>query len=138
MEWLGFSEKIISPFRNSSAGDVAVAYLMYKLATPARYTVTLAGTNFAIKYLRQIGKMQPKTESSSLRTLAKDSRKELREKRRAVKKKTSQFEDKIQKTMKATMKQRQAYVKATFTKFRSKLRDKHKKNGKQKSSKKMN
>lgn len=57
---MGFSDKIISPFRNSSLGDVALAYLMYKLATPARYTVTLAGTNFAIKYLRKAGKVPAK------------------------------------------------------------------------------
>ena len=60
LEKLGFSDKIINPFRNSSLGDIALAYLMYKLATPARYTVTLAGTNFAIKYLRKAGKVPAK------------------------------------------------------------------------------
>ena len=60
LEKIGFSDKIINPFRNSSLGDIALAYLMYKLATPARYTVTLAGTNFAIKYLRKVGKVPAK------------------------------------------------------------------------------
>lgn len=60
LEKLGCSEKIINPFRNSSLGDAALAYLMYKLATPARYTVTLAGTNYAIRYLRRVGKVPAK------------------------------------------------------------------------------
>ncbi|KAL4235284.1 hypothetical protein ACF0H5_006922 [Mactra antiquata] len=135
MEWLGISEKIISPFRSSSLGDIALAYLMYKLATPARYTVTLAGTNYAIKYLRKVGKMQPKSESSSLRSLARDSRTELKEKRKAMKRKTSKQTYRMQskmknelKEMKSEMKERRAYVKATFTKFRSKLRERHNKN----------
>ena len=33
---------------------------MYKLATPARYTVTLAGTNYAIKYFRKVGRVPAK------------------------------------------------------------------------------
>ena len=41
LENLGVSEKIINPLRGSSAGYVALAYAMYKVATPARYTVTL-------------------------------------------------------------------------------------------------
>lgn len=51
MEKLNFSEKIITPFRSGGLGNVAVAYLMYKLATPARYTVTIGGTNLAIRYV---------------------------------------------------------------------------------------
>lgn len=60
LQKLGLSEKIITPFRSSSLGDVALAYLMYKLATPARYTVTLAGTNYAIKFFRKAGKVPAK------------------------------------------------------------------------------
>ena len=41
LENLGVSEKIINPLKGSSAGYVALAYVMYKVATPARYTVTL-------------------------------------------------------------------------------------------------
>ncbi|KAH3776510.1 uncharacterized protein C18orf19 homolog A-like [Dreissena polymorpha] len=79
MEWLGFSDRIINPFRNSSLGDVALAYLMYKLATPARYTVTLAGTNFMIPYLRKAGKIPPKNDSNSLRNLSKEKGKEVKQ-----------------------------------------------------------
>lgn len=41
LEWVGVSEKLITPVRDSSLGHIATAYLLYKIATPARYTVTL-------------------------------------------------------------------------------------------------
>lgn len=41
LESVGVSQKLIDPVRDSSLGHIAVAYLLYKIATPARYTVTL-------------------------------------------------------------------------------------------------
>jgi hypothetical protein len=41
LESMGISEKLINPLRDSSAGYIAVAYALYKIATPVRYTVTL-------------------------------------------------------------------------------------------------
>lgn len=41
LESLGVSETLINPVRDSSLGHIAIAYLLYKIATPARYTVTL-------------------------------------------------------------------------------------------------
>ncbi|KAK3576372.1 hypothetical protein CHS0354_018920 [Potamilus streckersoni] len=81
LEKLGCSETVIKPFRSSGLGIVAVAYLMYKLATPARYTVTLGGTNLMIRYLRKKGKIQPVPKGDSLRELYKDGRKELKERK---------------------------------------------------------
>lgn len=48
MQSWNFNETLIKPFRDSSLGHVAVAYLLYKIATPARYTVTL-GKEFVFK-----------------------------------------------------------------------------------------
>ena len=87
LEQLGLSETIIRPFKSSSLGFIAVAYLMYKLATPARYTVTLGGTNLAIRYLRKVGKMTPVPEGDRIRELYKDGKVELHEKRREIQKK---------------------------------------------------
>ncbi|XP_041376251.1 uncharacterized protein C18orf19 homolog A-like [Gigantopelta aegis] len=89
LEQLGLSETIIKPFKSSSVGFIAVAYLMYKLATPARYTVTLAGTNIAIHYLRKVGKMNPVPEGHRIRELYKDGKVELHEKGRMLQKKKS-------------------------------------------------
>lgn len=41
LESMGVSQKLIDPVRDSSLGHIAIAYLLYKIATPARYTVTL-------------------------------------------------------------------------------------------------
>jgi hypothetical protein len=41
LESLSISEKVINPLRDSSAGYIALAYALYKIATPIRYTVTL-------------------------------------------------------------------------------------------------
>ncbi|XP_055585901.1 protein FAM210A isoform X2 [Uranotaenia lowii] len=41
LESMGVSPKLIDPVRDSSLGHIAVAYLLYKIATPARYTITL-------------------------------------------------------------------------------------------------
>jgi hypothetical protein len=41
LESAGISEKVISPLRDSSAGYIALAYALYKIATPVRYTITL-------------------------------------------------------------------------------------------------
>lgn len=89
LESAGFSEKIINPFRAGGLGDYALAYLMYKLATPARYTVTIAGTNMVIRLLRSRGKIPPKSEEDSLRELVRQGRKQLDSKlRRERRKKT--------------------------------------------------
>nr|KAG5707482.1 hypothetical protein BaRGS_011986 [Batillaria attramentaria] len=79
LEKWNFSETFIKPFRAGGLGDIALAYLMYKLATPARYTVTLTGTNFAIRYLRRTGKMAPKSQEDSLRQLYKEGRLKLKD-----------------------------------------------------------
>ena len=44
LETLGTSEKILNYMRNSEAGYIALSYACYKIATPARYAVTVGGT----------------------------------------------------------------------------------------------
>ncbi|XP_062575586.1 protein FAM210A-like [Saccostrea cucullata] len=68
-------EKFVQVMKTS--GSYAGAYLMYKIATPARYTVTLGGTNMAIKYLRKSGKIPPVKEADKLGHLMKESKVEL-------------------------------------------------------------
>ncbi|KAJ9586936.1 hypothetical protein L9F63_019480 [Diploptera punctata] len=59
LENMGISEKLINPLRDSHAGYIAVAYALYKIATPIRYTVTLGGTTISIKYLKEWGYIKP-------------------------------------------------------------------------------
>lgn len=53
------SESILSHLRESSMGYLAVAYAMYKISTPLRYTVTLGGTTISINYLKKWGYIKP-------------------------------------------------------------------------------
>lgn len=41
LEYMNFSEKYVDLVRNSSAGNWAITYALYKLFTPLRYTVTV-------------------------------------------------------------------------------------------------
>ncbi|TSK34784.1 hypothetical protein Baya_4392 [Bagarius yarrelli] len=55
LEYIGLPDKLVSLLRDSQGGYALTAYAMYKLATPARYTVTLGGTSLSVKYLRKHG-----------------------------------------------------------------------------------
>ncbi|RLU20344.1 hypothetical protein DMN91_006952 [Ooceraea biroi] len=55
LEYMNFSEKYVNLVRNSSAGDWAITYALYKIFTPLRYTVTVGGTTIAIRQLSRLG-----------------------------------------------------------------------------------
>ncbi|XP_036371820.1 uncharacterized protein C18orf19 homolog A [Megalops cyprinoides] len=57
LEVIGFPEKIVNLLQSSQSGHAITAYAMYKIATPARYTMTLGGTSLSVKYLRKKGYM---------------------------------------------------------------------------------
>ena len=46
LENLGTSERIMNFLKESEVGYIALSYACYKIATPARYTVTLGGTTY--------------------------------------------------------------------------------------------
>ncbi|XP_076992187.1 protein FAM210A [Tamandua tetradactyla] len=57
LELMGLPDSIVSILKNSQTGNALTAYALFKIATPARYTVTLGGTSLAVKYLRRSGHM---------------------------------------------------------------------------------
>ncbi|XP_046638451.1 uncharacterized protein C18orf19 homolog A-like [Daphnia pulicaria] len=59
LENIGVGEKIINPLRNSSVGYYALTYALYKVASPARYAVTIGGTTLSINYLTRWGYIKP-------------------------------------------------------------------------------
>lgn len=87
LEWMGASEKILSHLRNSNAGYYALAYAMYKIATPARYTVTIGGTTLSINYLKKRGYIKPVPSSEQLKEMYEGKKEELIEKREEMKEK---------------------------------------------------
>lgn len=48
-------EKYIEPLKRGNMGNLAQAFLLYKLVTPLRYASTLAVTGSAIRYLKRRG-----------------------------------------------------------------------------------
>ncbi|KAM4568208.1 uncharacterized protein C18orf19 homolog A [Fundulus diaphanus] len=57
LEMIGLPESLVSLLRDSSSGYALTAYAIYKIATPARYAVTLGGTSLSVQYLRKHGYM---------------------------------------------------------------------------------
>ncbi|XP_032149420.1 protein FAM210A [Sapajus apella] len=57
LEFIGLPDSVVNILKNSQSGNALTAYAMFKIATPARYTVTLGGTSFTVKYLRSHGYM---------------------------------------------------------------------------------
>ncbi|NXD68188.1 F210A protein, partial [Eolophus roseicapillus] len=57
LELIGLPDTVVNILKNSQSGNALTAYALYKIATPARYTVTLGGTSISVKYLRKHGYM---------------------------------------------------------------------------------
>uniref|UniRef100_A0A1A7YKS0 Family with sequence similarity 210, member A n=1 Tax=Iconisemion striatum TaxID=60296 RepID=A0A1A7YKS0_9TELE len=55
LEMIGLPESLVDLLRDSSSGYALTAYAIYKIATPARYAVTLGGTSLSVQYLRKHG-----------------------------------------------------------------------------------
>nr|XP_061788890.1 uncharacterized protein C18orf19 homolog A-like [Nerophis lumbriciformis] len=55
LEVIGVPESLVGLLRESSSGYALTAYAMFKIATPARYAVTLGGTSLSVQYLRKHG-----------------------------------------------------------------------------------
>ncbi|XP_057554955.1 protein FAM210A [Hippopotamus amphibius kiboko] len=57
LELIGLPDSVVNILKNSQSGNALTAYALFKIATPARYAVTLGGTSFTVKYLRSHGYM---------------------------------------------------------------------------------
>lgn len=77
LEKWNFHEVMIKPFRDSSLGHVAVAYLLYKAATPARYAVTLGATTLSIRYLVLWGFIKPVPTRAELLQMYQDKKENI-------------------------------------------------------------
>ena len=86
LRWLGAPDTVMSPFLVPGVGNAAVIYLMYKLASPARYAVTIAGTQLAVRFLRHRGYLRvglPEAsgrKTDSLRSIVSDGRAKVKDK----------------------------------------------------------
>jgi len=65
LQFFGASDAYVEKLSNSSMGYAALAYGCYKLATPARYTVTVGGTTMTIKFLSDRGYLKTSKQVAS-------------------------------------------------------------------------
>lgn len=101
LEYYEFNEKIVNHLKNSHLGHIAIAYFLYKVATPARYAVTLGSTTFAIKFLSQRGIIKPMPSRDKLVQIYKDKKDDMKQKmtdkKDDMKQKQQAFRDKYMK-----------------------------------------
>ncbi|XP_070575326.1 uncharacterized protein C18orf19 homolog A-like [Ptychodera flava] len=77
---IGVGESIITAINTPTASGLLIAYAMYKIATPARYTITLGGTTFMVRYLRKKGVMdEAPPKDQTLREAMKESMSDMKE-----------------------------------------------------------
>ncbi|XP_016325560.1 uncharacterized protein C18orf19 homolog A-like isoform X2 [Sinocyclocheilus anshuiensis] len=96
LEYVGFPDKVVKLLENSQSGYALTAYAMYKIATPARYTVTLGGTSLSVKYLRKHGYMStPPPVKEYLQEKMEETKDRISERMEETKDK---FTEKLQET----------------------------------------
>lgn len=87
MKTLGFSESITNKLESghSTSAYLALAYALYKIATPLRYTVTLGGTTYSINKLKELGYIKPIPPKEKLVEMYEEKRDQLKEKKDLLK-----------------------------------------------------
>ncbi|XP_062384715.1 uncharacterized protein C18orf19 homolog A [Sardina pilchardus] len=96
LEYIGFPERLVRLLENSQSGYALTAYAMYKIATPARYTVTLGGTSISVKYLRMHGYLStPPPVKEYLQEKMEETKERLSEKMEETK---DRFSEKMEET----------------------------------------
>ncbi|XP_051262890.1 uncharacterized protein C18orf19 homolog B [Dicentrarchus labrax] len=96
LEMIGFPESLVGLLRDSSSGYALTAYAMYKIATPARYTVTLGGTSLSVQYLRKHGYLStPPPVKEYFQDKMEETKEKLTEKMEETKEK---FSEKMEET----------------------------------------
>lgn len=96
LEMVGLPESIVGLLRDSSSGYALTAYAMYKIATPARYTVTLGGTSLSVQYLRKHGYLStPPPVTEYIQDKMEETKERLTEKMEETK---ERFSEKMEET----------------------------------------
>ncbi|XP_072024734.1 uncharacterized protein [Amphiura filiformis] len=89
---MGVSEHHVNTMQNSGASNALMAYALYKIFTPVRYTVTVGATEMTVRYLRKKGYIKPTPPKE------KSYRDSMRETMTEMKDKAQDVRDKAQET----------------------------------------
>ncbi|XP_061676835.1 uncharacterized protein C18orf19 homolog A-like isoform X2 [Syngnathoides biaculeatus] len=96
LEMIGVPESLVGLLRESSSGYALTAYAMYKIATPARYAVTLGGTSLSVQYLRKHGYLStPPPVKEYFQDKMEETKEKLSEKMEETK---ERFSEKMEET----------------------------------------
>ncbi|OUC46846.1 hypothetical protein D917_07395 [Trichinella nativa] len=80
LESMGFSEQILNRLKQAPrAGNIALAYAMFKIVTPLRYTATIGVTAVSVKYLVRMGLIKPAPSKEQVKRFMEQKRFQLRE-----------------------------------------------------------
>lgn len=121
LEFIGLPDWIVGILRDSQGGYALTAYAMYKLATPARYTVTMGGTSLSVQYLRKHGYFStPPPVKEFLQDKMEETRELLTEKMEETK---ERFSEKMEET-KELLSERMEETKERFTETKDKFSEK--------------
>ncbi|XP_072251081.1 uncharacterized protein C18orf19 homolog B [Leuresthes tenuis] len=96
LEIIGLPESLVGLLRDSSSGYALTAYAIYKIATPARYAVTLGGTSLSVQYLRKHGHLStPPPVKEYIQDKMEETKEKLTEKMEETK---ERFSEKMEET----------------------------------------
>ncbi|KAF7646027.1 hypothetical protein LDENG_00194420 [Lucifuga dentata] len=117
LEMIGLPESVVDLLRDSSSGYALTAYAMYKIATPARYAVTLGGTSLSIQYLRKHGYLStPPPVTEYIQDKMEETKEKLTEKMEETK-------ERISEKMEETKERISEKMEETKDKFSEKLQE---------------
>ncbi|KAF0022714.1 hypothetical protein F2P81_025106 [Scophthalmus maximus] len=103
LEMIGLPASLLDLLRDSSSGYALTAYAMYKIATPARYTVTLGGTSLSVQYLRKHGYLStPPPVKDYIQDKMEETKEKLSEKMEETKERLSETKERISEKMEET------------------------------------
>ncbi|KAI7806257.1 uncharacterized protein C18orf19 homolog B [Triplophysa rosa] len=124
LEFIGLSDWLVGILRDSQGGYVLTAYAMYKLATPARYTVTLGGTSLSVQYLRKHGYLStPPPVKEYLHDKMEETRERLTEKMEETKDRFSEKMEETKELLSERMEETKERFSETKGKFSERLQD---------------
>jgi len=99
LEALSIPRSYLDKLEGSDVGYYAIAYACYKVATPARYTVTVGGTTYTIVKLKERGFIKT---SSQISESIQDKKDEMKEKAEDLKEKAQEIKGKAQDKVRDT------------------------------------
>ncbi|XP_068998204.1 uncharacterized protein C18orf19 homolog A-like [Embiotoca jacksoni] len=117
LELIGLPESLVGLLKDSSSAYALTAYAMYKIATPARYTVTLGGTSLSVQYLRKHGYL---STPPPVKDYIQDRMEETKEK---LTEKMEETKERISEKMEETKERFSEKMEETKDKFSEKLQE---------------